>query len=205
MIVLGDDVPVIVERKRIKNIYFKVNEDGNIIVSSPKYVTDREIDKLLNSNIKSLERMYSKFNKRKDKKETVMYLGKELDFIEYKDIMFQDNYAFGPSVKAINEYLEKNALSYFQERLNVYIGYYPNHPDFKLRMRNMKTRWGVNNRSSKTITLNTLLIHHPTSSIDYVICHELSHFKEMNHSARFWKEVERVYPEYSKARKELRD
>ena len=32
MIVLGDDVPVIVERKRIKNIYFKVNEDGNITI-----------------------------------------------------------------------------------------------------------------------------------------------------------------------------
>jgi predicted metal-dependent hydrolase len=40
--------------------------------------------------------------------------------------------------------------------------------------------------------------------VDYVVAHELSHLIEMNHSAAFWRTVERVYPDYKAARKRLR-
>ena len=68
----------------------------------------------------------------------------------------------------------------------------------------MKTRWGVCNRKSMTVTLNTLLIHKRTFLIDYVIVHELSHFEHMDHSHAFWECVNRHYPEYKKARTELK-
>ena len=77
-------------------------------------------------------------------------------------------------------------------------------PDFKLRIRKMKTRWGVCNKSSMSVTLNTELIHKDVTLIDYVIIHELCHFKYMNHSASFWKEVEKYYPYYKLARKRLK-
>ena len=134
-----------------------------------------------------------------------MYLGKELDFVEYKKVMFQDNLAFGPSIDKINEYLEKNSLIFFQERLNIYIKTFSNLPKFRLRIRNMKTRWGVCNKSSMTVTLNSKLIHYDVTCIDYVIVHELSHFEHMDHSSAFWKCVEEHYPNYKKARKELKD
>ncbi|MBQ0783283.1 MAG: M48 family metallopeptidase, partial [Amphritea sp.] len=41
--------------------------------------------------------------------------------------------------------------------------------------------------------------------IDYVIVHELSHLREMNHSPRFWVEVEKFYPDYPKAKIWLND
>ena len=69
----------------------------------------------------------------------------------------------------------------------------------------MKTRWGVRNIKSMTITLNTMLIHHSIEAIDYVICHELSHFIEMNHSSNFWKVVGENYPNYKKIRRIMKN
>ena len=201
----GDEVNVIVERKKIKNIYFRINEDNEIYVSCPKYVSNIEIKMILKKNIKSLEKMYLKQAKRNANAEKVMYLGNELDFVEFKKIMFNESQAFGPSIEKINEYLEKNSLKFFEERLKLYTPTFDNLPKFRLRIRNMKTRWGVCNKSSMTVTLNSKLIHYDVNCIDYVIVHELSHFEHMDHSAAFWKCVERHYPNYKSARRELKD
>jgi predicted metal-dependent hydrolase len=39
--------------------------------------------------------------------------------------------------------------------------------------------------------------------VDYVVAHELAHLKQMNHSARFWRVVEQLCPDYASARAEL--
>lgn len=191
-----------INRKRIKNINFRI-EDRIIKVSCPIYCTDRYIISLLKQNEKALIRMANRSVRQERRKETILYLGHELEFIEYKKIMFQDNIAYGPSIDKVNEYLEKHSLSIFEKRMQLYINQFGDIPSFRLRVRKMKTRWGVNNRSSKTITLNTMLIHYKEHLIDYVIVHELSHFKHMDHSSAFWNEVSKHYPDYKKARKEL--
>ena len=204
MIVLGDDLKVVINRKKIKNIYFRIDDNLDIVVSCPKFVSEREINKLLDANIKSLEKMYKRTVDHNIKEEKIYYLGEKLDYIYYKKVMFDNNIAYGPSVEAVNEYLEKNSLDVFQKRLELYIGEFERLPKFRLRVRKMKTRWGVCNKGSMTVTLNTLLIHKRVDLIDYVIVHELSHFEHMDHSAAFWACVGEHYPEYKKARKELR-
>lgn len=204
MKILGDELEVVVVRKKIKNIYFRINEQLQIVVSCPKFVSDREIERLLKENISSLEGMYRKAIDHKIIDDKIYFLGKKLEHIYFNRIMIDESVAYGPSKEAINEYLEKKALPYFQERLNLYVNEFPNLPKFRLRIRNMKTRWGVCNKSSMTVTLNSQLIHKDVKLIDYVIVHELSHFEHMDHSASFWKCVESHYPEYKKARKELR-
>lgn len=74
----------------------------------------------------------------------------------------------------------------------------------KITIRRQKTRWG--SCSSKgNLNFNCLLMLTPPEVLDYVVVHELCHLKEMNHSPRFWKEVEMVMPDYPKQRKWLRD
>ena len=65
------------------------------------------------------------------------------------------------------------------------------------------TRWG-SCTTEGNIRLNWRLIHFSLPLIDYVVAHELSHLREMNHSARFWATVESVYADYDGARAALR-
>lgn len=66
-----------------------------------------------------------------------------------------------------------------------------------------KGRWGSCS-SDRRIRLNWRLIHLDKALIDYVIAHELAHLDEMNHSARFWKRVGEIYPDYESARRALK-
>lgn len=73
----------------------------------------------------------------------------------------------------------------------------------KLRLANPAKRWGSCS-SNGTIMLNWRLIHFPPAIIDYVVAHEVAHLKEMNHSQRFWQEVERLLPDFYTARQQLK-
>ncbi len=66
-----------------------------------------------------------------------------------------------------------------------------------------KTRWG-SCTSAGVIRLNVQLIKLPQYLIDYVVVHELSHLREMNHSAAFWAVVASVCPDYLSLRRELK-
>jgi predicted metal-dependent hydrolase len=68
----------------------------------------------------------------------------------------------------------------------------------RVSVRNQRSRWGSCSRKG-VISLNWRLIQAPEFVRDYIILHELAHLKEMNHSARFWREVERLCPQFAQA------
>lgn len=68
----------------------------------------------------------------------------------------------------------------------------------RVTVRSQRTRWGSCSRHG-TISLNWRLIQTPAHVRDYIILHELAHLRQMNHSSRFWQEVERLCPEYQTA------
>ena len=65
----------------------------------------------------------------------------------------------------------------------------------RVSVRNQKSRWGSCSRKG-TISLNWRLIQTPDFVRDYIILHELAHRRQMNHSDKFWQEVERLCPDY---------
>jgi predicted metal-dependent hydrolase len=73
----------------------------------------------------------------------------------------------------------------------------------RVTVRNQKSRWGSCSRRG-TISLNWRLIQTPAFVLDYLILHELAHLRHMNHSQRFWQEVERLCPEYCVAEQWLK-
>ena len=74
----------------------------------------------------------------------------------------------------------------------------------RVSIRKQKSRWGSCSREGN-LSFNCLLMMAPPEVLDYVVVHELSHRLEMNHSQRFWREVEKVLPDYQKARMWLKD
>lgn len=70
-------------------------------------------------------------------------------------------------------------------------------------IRNQKSRWGSCS-CRRTISLNWRLIQLPPAVRDYIIIHELMHLRELNHSSRFWAQVEKACPEYRVAEEWLK-
>ena len=68
----------------------------------------------------------------------------------------------------------------------------------RVTIRNQRSRWGSCSRRG-TISLNWRLVQLPAFVSDYILLHELMHLRQMNHSAKFWQEVENVCPEYRDA------
>ena len=197
----GIDIEVIVTRKKIKNLYIRV-KDNKIYVSANTYTSDKYILNLLEKNRRNIEKMIGTIINIEPN--TIYYLGESLKYRYNEKIIIDENICCGPSILEINEYLETNSLRIFENRLNRLKNMFSNLPEFKLKVRKMRTRWGVCNKKNMTITLNTELVHKDVTLIDYVIIHELCHFKYMDHSPMFWKEVEKYYPYYKLARKRLK-
>ena len=74
----------------------------------------------------------------------------------------------------------------------------------KLTLSSAGTRWGSAS-SSGSIRLNWRLVHLRLSIIDYVVVHELSHLRVMDHSPRFWDTVASIVPDYAALRGQLKD
>ena len=87
-------------------------------------------------------------------------------------------------------------VAYYAEKLGVSYG--------KITLRQQKTRWG-SCAANGNLNFNWLLILAPPEVLDYVVVHELCHRREMNHSQAFWKEVEKILPDYRERQKWLKD
>jgi len=107
-----------------------------------------------------------------------------------------------PPAQLLEKALRDKARTIFAERLAVHaprLGV----PVPPLRLSSARTRWGSCSHHGG-ISLNWRLIHMPLPVVDYVVCHELAHLKEMNHSPRFWSVVEQLCPDWRALRLALR-
>ncbi|MCZ4313713.1 SprT family zinc-dependent metalloprotease [Comamonadaceae bacterium G21597-S1] len=104
---------------------------------------------------------------------------------------------------SVQAWLMRQARRVFSERLDHYA------PRLQVQWRKLSlssagTRWG-SARADGSIRLHWRLIHFRMDVIDYVVAHELSHLRVMDHSPRFWDTVRSVMPDYQALRGQLKD
>lgn len=108
------------------------------------------------------------------------------DFIQQGLAKIGDTVPEVPQEKTSRDVIHK-IIDTYSERLNV--------QPTRVQLRDMTRKWGSCSRKG-TVTLNTRLGWLDRALVEYVVCHELAHLIELNHSERFWTIVEQHMPDY---------
>jgi len=200
---------VIINRKRhIKGTYIRVKEDLKVYISTNMLFPNFMINDLLNKNYDNLVKMINSMKKKLNNNEGFFYLGKKYNIIytDDKSISFDEDNVYMSKDFDIDKWYKSKAKKLFNDRLiEKYNEYNRSIPRPTLRIRKMKTRWGVCNVKTHIITLNSELIKRDVKYLDYVIVHELTHLVHANHTNRFWNCVEENCPNYKRIIKEMKD
>ncbi|MDD3241889.1 MAG: SprT family zinc-dependent metalloprotease [Bacilli bacterium] len=198
---------VIIKKRGNKNIYMRVKEDMNLHITSNLFVSDKKIEKIIEDNIATIEKMYNKQIDKKDRNNDFYYLGDKYDIVKVNndDIEIIGDKIFVGNRANLDKWIKKQAEEIFLNKLDYYYSSFSLPlPKVSLRIRKMKSRWGVCNTKTKIITLNLELIKRDITFLDYVINHELSHLIHPNHSKDFWNLVSINYPNYKEIRKMMK-
>ena len=208
-IVNGTAYEVVIERKNNKKLYVRVKEDMKIYVTCNYFTTKNTILKVLEENKKSLIKMINKVNKDNINSSKFFYLGKSYDIIidsSIREVTISDDKIYTKDKSMLDKWYKDEIIRIFDDRyVYVFNHFNENIKSPILKIRSMKTRYGVYNRKNHTITLNSKLIEFDIEKIDYVIIHELSHIIHFNHSKEFWNLVGKYSKDYKRIRKEMRE
>ncbi len=194
-------------RKDNKNLYFRIDENCKLIITAPKFITDLEVKNLITKNSSAILKMYEEALVRKERDKLFWYLGKSYNVIfdnRVAEVEFTEDTIICNSEEVLNKFYLKECERVFNEEIEVCKKCFSELPEFSLKLRKMRTRWGVCNTKKYTITLNTELLKKEIPLIDYVIIHEMTHFFEPNHGKNFWKLVGMAIPDYKEKRKKLK-
>ncbi len=202
-----EKLEVVILKKNNKNTYIRIKDDMKIYITTNYFVTKKQVKKILDENYTSLQKMLNRVKSQKEKEDIFYYLGEKYDIILMKvekvEMIHQKIYT--TDMKMFNKWYQANMKEIFMDHLtNWYQQFEEDLPFPKLKIRKMKTRWGVCNIRDNSVTLNSELMKYDLEKLDYVIVHELSHFIHFNHSKDFWNLVHKYYPEYKRVRRELR-
>ena len=166
-------------RSNRRSLGLEVNTEG-LIVRAPIIATDAEINSFVSEQKAWIEKSLKKVA---EKQKTL----ENLEPLTMEDIRVLADKA----LKVIPE-----RVRYYAPKVGVTYG--------RITIRNQRSRWGSCSAKGN-LNFNCLLMLTPPEVIDSVVVHELCHRREMNHSDRFYAEVLRVFPEYWKWDKWLKE
>ncbi len=203
----GNEYEVVIQKKNNKNSYIRVKDDMTILVTTGLFTTKKQVVSILKNNEDIIKKMILKKEVRKEIENSFYYLGNKYDVIIMngtKNVEFSGHYVYTESIEVLDKWYKNEAKTIFLEHLNdKYNLFEESIPYPKLKIRKMKTRWGVCNKRDNSVTLNLDLMKYDLRALDYVIIHELSHFVHFNHSSSFWTLVSKYEPNYKRIKKML--
>jgi predicted metal-dependent hydrolase len=206
-------------RSKRRTIALIVETDGSLTVRAPNRVAMRDIDSFIEEKSAWIVRTQEKFKsieaipeKKFEDGEMFMYLGVEYPLTLVKPqrpaLKFNDGFTLGVTaqkrgMQAFTKWYKEQAFDVISERVKILSTMHGFKPK-QVKISSAKTRWGSCSADG-TLNFTWRLVMAPLDVVDYVVVHELAHLRVRNHSPRFWKLVESIYPEFKKHRKWLRD
>ena len=163
------------KRKRVKNINLRVRADGSVAVSAPLGAPLALVDAFVAGRARWIEAARVRALARGEEEQRPCSVSRE-------------------DALALFTQVSDAVFPLFAQVLN---GQRP-----VLKVRQMKTRWGVCVPAKRQITFSLRLAEKPRAAVEYVVLHEYAHFVRADHSPAFWAVVARYMPDY-KARRRL--
>ena len=167
-------------RSNRKTVSIEITKEAEVLVRAPYRVSDTEIQRFVNAKSEWIEKHIQMQRKRMETTQNT----KQLTYEQIQEL----------AEKALEVIPQR--VAYYAKIMGVTYG--------RIMIRNQKTRWGSCS-SEGNLNFNCMLMLMPPEIQDYVVVHELCHRKEMNHSPRFWAEVEKILPDYQVRRKWLKE
>lgn len=167
-------------RSNRRTVSLEITPAGQVLVRAPRRMPEAEICAFVESKSSWLTKHLQKHEKDMES------LQEESRFSEQEIQRLQ----------GLLKQIIAEKVAYYARLMGVTYG--------RISVRKQKTRWGSCTREGN-LSFNCLLMMAPPEVLDYVVVHELCHRLEMNHSARFWEQVEKVLPDYRTPRKWLKE
>ncbi|MGN1275405.1 MAG: M48 family metallopeptidase [Floccifex sp.] len=188
-----------VKISRQKGIRMRVTAHGELVVHANPFCSVEAIEKYVEAHVNEFNYQPSvrifgrsfRIKKVKSLTNRVSYSEDEL-LIQYKEKSDVES-LYKRFLNQISKEVFKDILDMMYFRFSNYEFEKP-----KIIIRTMKSSWGICHPDKNSITLNSELVHYPVDFIEYVICHEMIHFIEPNHSEAFYKILKEVMPDYKR-------
>jgi predicted metal-dependent hydrolase len=217
----GETISYLLERRPRRTVGLKITAEG-LVVHAPKRIFEFQLNQIL---VEKSNWILKKLQAREANQiekiqwmdgEFLLYLGNDIqlsispnhsnkkpifDENKLKITALQTNIHAGYSRMVIQWYKQQAKLD-FSRRLEILAAKLSVETP-PLTLSNAQSRWGSCN-SRGEVRLSWRLLQAPPHIINYVICHELAHLKQMNHSAKFYAVLENLFPNYKAAEKELK-
>ncbi len=167
-------------RSSRRSLAAEIIPDGTVIIRAPQRMPEHEIRRFVQEKAADIER-----------------------HVQRRKIQNQQLAALPPFTAADIRDMAKRAAAlipqrtaYFAQKIGVTYG--------RITIRNQKTRWG-SCTADGNLNFNCLLMAAPPEVLDSVVVHELCHRLHANHSKAFYAEVYRVFPDYDRCNKWLKE
>ena len=216
---MGEDIPYIVTRKKVKNINFRFSDEGVLKVSAPYRVSEAVVLSAVEKNKNAIYKVYSSMQKKKhfslkdddfENGREIYFWGKpvKLKFDEgisksfYREgILYIKEDILSPlhlRKKALMSFLNKEAEDFLLDVSGkIYSSFFKDRvPCPTYSFKSLKSRWGSCCKAKNLITYNFNLVFLPKEFAVYVAVHEFCHLIVFDHSKAFYAEVAKIMPDY---------
>lgn len=221
----GEEIQYSLIRRKMKSIRLRIVGDGTLAVSCPMRTPIYEVERAIAKNrdwirsttARALQQMPKTQKREYYTGEKFLFLGVERTLLTAQNIregvQLRGDYIFlnvrslddiDRKKKLLDKWYNEQTQIIFEQRFFAQIEKFKTlFPyEYNLKIRSMTARWGSCMINRNTVVLNSKLIYADESLIDYVILHELTHFKFKNHDKDFYSLLTYLCPDW-KARKKL--
>ena len=212
VITVDDLIITIKYRRKMKNIYLKVEKNADVVVSAHPRTPNYIIKKLVQENIDEIK--LRRTNILKNGHTVKNYVTGEKHYVFGKELTLEVRLGDKNKVTLSNDKLILSVKDKHQDREQIvtrelrkvvynkcleFLSKYEKpmnvHAE-QVRIKKMKTRWGTCNIEAKRIWINYELVKYPVECLEHTIVHELTHLLETNHTPRFYTLLGKYYPNY---------